>query len=83
MKSIKNERIGISMMMNCGMKATIIAYRQYSDIDIQFEDGTIVKHKRYDHFKTGAIKFPENINPHIGETIKHKDHTYTIKVNAQ
>ncbi len=67
------------MMMNCGMKATIIAYRQYSDIDIQFEDGTIVKHKRYDHFKTGAIKFPENINPHIGETIKHKDHTYTIK----
>ena|GEM_PF-727195 len=79
MKSIKNERIGISMMMNCGMKATIIAYRQYSDIDIQFEDGTIVKHKRYDHFKTGAIKFPENINPHIGETIKHKDHTYTIK----
>lgn len=33
MKSIKNERIGISMMMNCGMKATIIAYRNYNDME--------------------------------------------------
>lgn len=66
MKSIKNERIGISMMMNCGMKATIIAYRQYSDIDIQFEDGTIVKHKRIGNFRGGHIANPNiKINPNI------------------
>lgn len=66
MKSIKNERIGISMMMNCGMKATIIAYRNCNDIDVQFEDGTIVKHKRIGNFRGGHIANPNiKINPNI------------------
>ena len=35
---------------------TIIRYNLYNDIDVQFEDGTIVKNKSYDAFKKGAIK---------------------------
>lgn len=34
----------------------IIAYRNKRDIDIQFEDGVIVEHRKYSDFKTGAIK---------------------------
>ena len=35
--------------MNCGMEATCIAYRGTHDIDVQFEDGTIVEHKSKYH----------------------------------
>ena len=50
--------IGETLIMNNGMKATCIAYRGCSDIDIQFEDGTIVYHKQKDKFKKGIIGYP-------------------------
>ena len=43
---------------NQGEKITIIAYRSAIDIDIQFEDGTIVYNRRYGNFKNGKIKHP-------------------------
>lgn len=51
-------RIGEKNMMHCGMQATIIAYRNSKDIDIQFEDGTIIQNKMYGNFKTGRIEHP-------------------------
>lgn len=45
-------------MMNCGMEATIIRYGEYADIDVRFEDGTIVEHKVYSAFKKGGIANP-------------------------
>lgn len=42
----KTNRLGETRMMNCGMEATIIRYGKYSDIDVRFEDGVIVEHKR-------------------------------------
>ena len=35
------------------MIATIITYRNYKDIDVQFEDKTIVCNRQYDAFKKG------------------------------
>ena len=52
------DRLGEIRMMNCGMRATIIIYRGYNDIDIRFEDGTILKHKQYNNFKRGKISNP-------------------------
>ena len=49
------DRIGETNTAKNGLKMTIIAYRNAKDIDIQFEDGTIVKHKAYSHFKNGCI----------------------------
>lgn len=40
-----NDPINKCLTMNCGMKASIIKYRSHNDIDIQFEDGTIIKHR--------------------------------------
>ena len=54
----KVKRIGECRKMNCGMDATIIAYRNSHDIDIQFEDSTIVYHKSYTSFKKGNISKP-------------------------
>lgn len=52
------ERIGQKNMMNCGMEAEIIAYRNVHDIDVKFEDGTIRPKANYFKFKNGNIGHP-------------------------
>ena len=51
----KIDRLGETKMMNCGMKATIVRYGRYEDIDVRFEDGSMVEHKAYSAFKKGEI----------------------------
>ena len=60
-------RLSETQMMNCGMKATIIRYNNTRDIDVCFEDGTIIKHGVYGNFKKGKIA-NQNFNPRLGET---------------
>ena len=52
------DRLGERRMMSCNQAATIIAYRSSKDIDVKFDDGTIVTNKRYSRFKEGYIKYP-------------------------
>lgn len=54
----KKDRLGETRMMNCGMEATIVRYRKYTDIDVCFEDGRVVKCKGYREFKKGNIAHP-------------------------
>lgn len=64
-----NEFIGITNKMNCGMTATIIAYRSYKDIDVKFENGMIRTHKAMCHFKSGSISPTVKNKPlRIGDT---------------
>ena len=66
-----NPRLGEIRMMNCGMRATIIRYREYADIDVRFEDGTVVVHKQYNQFKRGGIANPNtkvSAKDRLGET---------------
>ena len=51
----KTNRLGEARMMNCGMEATIIRYESNADVDVRFEDGTVVEHRRYIQFKRGEI----------------------------
>lgn len=53
------DRTGESALANNGMRMTIIACRGTHDIDVQFEDGTLVAHKSYGCFKHGAIGHPD------------------------
>ena len=57
-------RLGETRMMNCGMKATIIRYNTSKEIDVRFEGGTVVKHKRYSTFKKGEIAHPSISQSH-------------------
>ena len=57
-KASAENRLGETRMMNCGMEATIIRYNGVHDIDVRFEDGTVVEHKTYDAFKKGKIANP-------------------------
>lgn len=51
----KIDRVGETRVMNCGMKATIIRYGGYNDIDVRFEDGAVAEHKTYGAFKKSGI----------------------------
>ena len=62
-----NPRLGETRMMNSGMEATIIRYGNATDIDVRFEDGTIVKNRTYSAFKKRKIA-NQNFNPRLGET---------------
>ena len=57
-KAFTEARLGETHMMNCGMEATVIRYGRCADIDVRFEDGTVVEHKAYDAFKKGKIANP-------------------------
>lgn len=57
MKEVIN-KIGEEIISNQGMLMKIIAYRKNSDIDVVFEDGTIVSNKSYSEFKIGGIRNP-------------------------
>ena len=52
------DRIGNVAIANNGMKMRIIAYRGCHDIDIQFEDGTVIHNKYRRHFLYGKIANP-------------------------
>lgn len=51
----KESYIGLTKKMNCGMFCTIIKYRNSKDIDVQFTDGNIIKHRNYYCFLNGKI----------------------------
>jgi len=54
-KVTTEEHIGEKRMTNCGLEATIIRYENAKDIDVRFEDGTVIEHRRYIAFKECTI----------------------------
>ena len=68
-KASAENRFGETKVMNCGMEATIIRYNTSKDIDVRFEDGVIVEHKRYRAFENGNIAHPSTTAENrLGET---------------
>lgn len=51
----RDKYLGMTRVMNCGMKATIIEYYGCDDITVQFEDGFIRTKIRSDHFMEGKV----------------------------
>ena len=51
-------RLGEKNIMKNGQVAQIIRYKNNNDIDIEFEDGTIIKNRGYQQFKKGNIVNP-------------------------
>lgn len=51
----RNMRLGERKLMSNGMYATIISYRNNSDMNIKFEDGSIRQGVTYQNFVNGKI----------------------------
>ena len=62
-----NERVGEVVKANNGMLMEIVAYRSSKDIDIRFEDGTLVCNKAYNSFRAGKINNPSIYSSRKGE----------------
>lgn len=58
--NVAKERVGQTSRNKDGELMTLIAYRGFNDVDIQFEDGTIVEHRVYKSFRNGAVLKPKN-----------------------
>lgn len=54
----KKDRLNETRLNNNGEEMRIIRYGGAMDIDIQFEDGTVIKHRAYGDYKRGYIKNP-------------------------
>ena len=68
----QNERLGMIIIMSNGQLCKIIEYRNSNDIDVEFEDGTIIKHKKYSIYKKGKIRNPNIKNIYANGKIKRK-----------
>lgn len=68
-KAFMGNRVGEINTATNGQKMTIVTYRTGRDLDVEFEDGTLVQHKCYTAFQDGKIKNPNLYgSAHIGET---------------
>lgn len=74
---VKRDRIGLCKDTKDHQKMTIIAYRKASDLDVQFDDGTIVYHRTWQMFDEDKIQNPNKPRKYcyaeskIGETMLH------------
>lgn len=57
-KNLVDNKVGQVATNKAGQKMRVIAYRNYKDIDVQFEDGTVLEHVRYERFQDGILKNP-------------------------
>lgn len=69
----KKKYLNLTLTMRCGMKATIIEYRKHDDIDVRFEDNTVVEHTRVNNFKKQQISHHVFFNKYH---VKHIAFTY-------
>lgn len=54
----RTDRAGTEHMANCGLKMTVLEYKNAHDSTVMFEDGHIVRNVEWRHFKNGAVKHP-------------------------
>lgn len=80
MEKAQADRVGTKVMACNGMEMTCIAYRRSDDIDVRFEDGTVIEHRLWESFIKGKIR-----NPNVKNTnaIHALDHYSGIRVGAK
>lgn len=67
---IKTEnRLGKKYINNDGENLVIINYKNSLNVDVKFDDGTIVLNKKYDNINKGIIRNP-NYKNHINKNIR-------------
>lgn len=72
---LESGRLGETYIQNCGMDATIIRYQNANNIDIVFQDGTIVENREYRNFINGAIGHPEIYHKFVNRKLYEHSHS--------
>ena len=76
----KIDRTGERRMMNCGMGATIIEYKNCENITVKFTDGTIVCDKSYADFKNCVI---QNQQPRASRALSRVGERYIMSCGME
>lgn len=78
------DHTGEIVIANNGQRMQIIQYRNSHDIDVRFEDGTVVEHKSYSNFKRGGISNPNNLidKSHLGEVAYSEKYRMNMTIIA-
>ena len=66
--------LGETAIQKNGSSATVISHNENNTVDIQFQDGTIVKNQSYVKFKTGQIHYPIRDYTGLSGTDKYGNH---------
>ncbi|MBD5508809.1 MAG: hypothetical protein HDR05_12400 [Lachnospiraceae bacterium] len=66
-------RLGEVSKNKSDLEMKIIKYTNHHDIDIQFEDGTIVHNKTYTNFKKGCVPHPKYLKCELVYNFKGKN----------
>lgn len=74
-QSLATARVGLKKLANNGMEMEIIAYRGANDIDVRFEDDTVVEHTKWSSFKLGQIRNPQLFNKKCQSFIGRQNRT--------
>lgn len=77
---LNNIKLGEEKMMNCGMTAKIVRYTNAKDIDVEFEDGTLITGKNYSEYIRGKIS-PDPFELINGHRIRHSKLERLKKIN--
>ena len=80
----KNQRelhVGQQQIQNNTHLATIIEYRTYNDIDVQFDDGCIAEHVSYGSFKNGKMLHPQQTPQDIHKQKLREQHIGLKNIN--
>ena len=68
-----NYRLNEENINNQGLNMKIIHFNTVEDLDVEFEDGTVVANCNYEHFRNGQIRHPYYKHPSViryGEKFK-------------
>ena len=76
-------KVGEQVFNTQKQKMTLVAYRSYSDIDVQFEDGSIKTHIGYKEFKKGWVHSPSHVSHSSNIVNTEKLATCGIYMTAQ
>ena len=57
-RSKRSERIGLEFVSKDGIRCRIIEYRSATDLDIEFDNGVVVRHKNYAYISKGIFSNP-------------------------
>ena len=75
-KRSSKDRVGQTNKASNGLMMTIEVYRSATDLDVRFENGTLVQHKAYKEFLAGTIgcpgygRFTDILDRYSGKRIK-------------
>lgn len=75
--------IGETALQKNGLTAAVISHNENNTVDIQFQDGTVVKNQSYAKFRIGQVHYPIRDYTGLSGTDKYGNHFNIMMYNGR